>query len=136
MDRKTILVADDEPHMALMLQFLFQDEDFTFLKADNGDDAIEIAKLYNPDLILLDCMMPKSSKDPTNIVNDEGIKVCRTLKGNNKTNQIPIAILSAIGETQSRIAIDAGAIKCFSKAYDDIEMYEWVTNFLGGNKPN
>ncbi len=72
MKKKTILIADDEPHMALMLQFLFQDKGYSFLKAYNGEDAFEIAKTCHPDLIILDILMPRNQSEPWRIAHDEG----------------------------------------------------------------
>ncbi|MCL4145250.1 UNVERIFIED_CONTAM: hypothetical protein GTU68_045174 [Idotea baltica] len=94
-----ILVADDEPDILEFLQYNLQKEGFIVLTANNGADAIEIAERENPDLILLDIMMPEL----------DGIEACRELRTRKQFAKTVIAFLTARSEDYSQIAgFDAG----------------------------
>ena len=126
--QKKILLADDEPHMALMIEFLLQD--YKILKATNGDEAIEKAKSEQPDLIMLDIMMPKNQQSFHHVIQDQGITVCKELKKIENTKDIPIIMLSVIANAKSKEAENAGAEKCFKKEYDDAEILKWVEKLI------
>jgi len=126
--QKKILLADDEPHMTSMIQFLLQD--YKIIKATSGDEAIEKAKSEQPDLIMLDIMMPKNIKSSHHIIQDQGITVCKELKKIENTKNIPIIMLSVIASAKAEEAKIAGAEKCFNKVYDDAEMLAWVEKLL------
>ena len=68
--RKTVLIADDEVDIVETLQFMLQAEGFDCKVAYDGEEALALAKSVNPDLMILDVMMPKIN----------GYKVCRLLK--------------------------------------------------------
>ena len=68
-----LLIVDDEPHIRMLLQQTLEeleDEDVSFYTAENGEEALEIIKTENPQLVFLDVMMPKMN----------GMEVCRTVK--------------------------------------------------------
>src|SRR5207248_830751 len=67
---KKILIADDEPDILEIIQFNLQTEGYDIITAKNGDEAIELAKKFLPDLIILDIMMPGKN----------GIEVCNILR--------------------------------------------------------
>ncbi len=89
-----ILVADDEPDILEFLEYNLKKEGFIVSTASNGSNAIELAEKENPDLILLDIMMPEI----------DGIEVCRELRSRKKFSRTIIAFLTARTEDYSQIA--------------------------------
>lgn len=97
---KSILIADDEVDIWEMLNYTFTREGYTTYYAENGAVAIEMAEKHNPDVILLDIMMPEK----------DGIEVCRELRQNPKFANTTILFLTARGEEYSEVAgFEAGA---------------------------
>ncbi len=82
-----IMVVDDEPDVLLVGRTVLEKEGYEVIDAHNGEDCLEILKTENPDLILLDVMMPGI----------DGFEVCKRIKNDTKTKDIPIIILSAKG---------------------------------------
>jgi len=80
MDKKTILIVDDEQDIRTVLRRRFELSGFECLTAQNGHEAIRIAKDKNPSLIILDLVMPKM----------DGFKVYKILKADNETKDIPV----------------------------------------------
>lgn len=104
--KKKILVVDDEPDILEFLSYNLSKEGAKVYKASNGVEAIEKAKKKNPDLILLDVMMPEM----------DGVETCIQLRSNQETKDTIIAFLTARGEDYSQIAgFDAGADDYISK---------------------
>ena len=96
----TILLVEDEPAQREMLAYNLEAEGFDVITADNGEDGLLMVEENNPDLIILDWMMPQLS----------GIEVCRRLKSNPKTRQIPVIMLSARAEEVDRVrGLETGA---------------------------
>lgn len=89
-----ILVADDEPDILEFLEYNLQKEGFQVVTATNGAEAIALAEKENPDLILLDIMMPEL----------DGIEVCRELRSKRQFSKTIIAFLTARNEDYSQIA--------------------------------
>ena len=92
--KEKILVVDDEPAMAEMIRIHLERKRYHVFSALHGEEAISKAQVQNPDLILLDVMMPDIN----------GYEVCRRLKENISTSLIPIIILTGRGEIEDRIA--------------------------------
>ncbi len=102
MEAKThkILIVDDEPDILEFLKYNFKNEGFEVNIADNGNDAIQKAIRHNPDLILLDVMMPEL----------DGMETCRMLRKMKQFSDTIIVFLTARGEDYSEIAgFEAGA---------------------------
>ena len=87
-DHPNILLVEDEPSQREVLTYNLEAEGFKIICADNGEDALLLVEEEEPDLILLDWMMPNLS----------GIEVCRRLKSRVETRSIPIIMLSARSE--------------------------------------
>jgi len=85
MDKKKILVVDDEANIRESLTDLLVANQFEVATAGDGEEGIEMTKTIHPDLILLDIMMPKVS----------GLELLKEIKGSVKDSHIPIIILSA-----------------------------------------
>lgn len=100
METKTILIADDEQDILELLEYALKKEGYQVYKASDGEETIEKAKKHQPDIMLLDIMMPKM----------DGIEVCRALRGMPQFENTLIVILTARGEEYSEVAgFDAGA---------------------------
>ena len=103
---KTILIIDDEADIRDILSYNLKKEGFTVYSAENGMSGIALAKKHNPDLILLDVMMPEM----------DGIEVCEHLKSEEVTKDILICFLTARNEDYSQIAgFEAGGDDYVSK---------------------
>lgn len=86
-DKKKIVVADDEPFILLALRDILSD-DYSVYTATNGSLAISEVKKVNPDMVILDVMMPEM----------DGFEACKQLKKNKKTSAIPVILLTAKGQ--------------------------------------
>jgi len=120
-DNSTVLVVDDnEQNLELLLAYL-EDVDCSTYSATGGAEAIEIARDKLPDLILLDVMMPKMS----------GFEVCRRLKGDPNTSNIPIIMVTALNELGDiERAIDSGTDDFLSKPVNKLELLTRVRTML------
>jgi two-component system, OmpR family, alkaline phosphatase synthesis response regulator PhoP len=106
MSKQKILLVDDEPDILEMIGFNLEREGFEVYTAPNGRKALELAKAHQPDLILLDVMMPEM----------DGMETCRELREDAKLKNTIIAFLTARNEDYSQIAgFDAGADDYISK---------------------
>ncbi len=107
--RTRILIVDDEPDLLSVLRFGLEAEGFDVVEAADGERGLELARTGQPDLIVLDLMLPRM----------DGYKVCRALKFDERYRRIPIIILSArSGETDRRLAFDLGADEYVTKPYE------------------
>lgn len=121
MIRPTVLLVEDEPAQREMLAYNLEAEGFDVITADNGEDGLILVDENDPDLIVLDWMMPQLS----------GIEVCRRLKSNSKTRQIPVIMLSARAEEVDRVrGLETGADDYVVKPYSVIELMARVKAHL------
>lgn len=104
--KTTILLVDDEPDILEFIGYNLEKEGYKVLKAENGRKGIEIAQKKQPDLILLDLMMPEL----------DGIETCELIRSNEQLKNILIVFLTARNEDYSQIAgYNAGADDYISK---------------------
>src|SRR5713101_9764161 len=95
-----ILVVDDEVDNVRLLEALLLRRGYEVIKARNGAEALQQVEREQPDLILLDVMMPIM----------DGFEVCKILKDNPETRLIPVVIMTALGQVEDRVkGIEAGA---------------------------
>ena len=121
MIRPTVLLVEDEPAQCELLAYNLEAEGFDVITADNGEDGLILVDENDPDLIVLDWMMPQLS----------GIEVCRRLKSNSKTRQIPVIMLSARAEEVDRVrGLETGADDYVVKPYSVIELMARVKAHL------
>ena len=100
MSAEKILLVDDEPDIIEFLGYNLTKEGYDVTTTTSGKEAIEIAQRINPDLIILDVMMPEM----------DGIETCQEIRGIESIKNTLIAFLSARGEDYSQVAgFDAGA---------------------------
>lgn len=119
--RPTVLLIEDEPAQRELLAYNLEAEGFDVITADNGEDGLILVDENDPDLIVLDWMMPQLS----------GIEVCRRLKSNSKTRQIPVIMLSARAEEVDRVrGLETGADDYVVKPYSVIELMARVKAHL------
>jgi two-component system, OmpR family, alkaline phosphatase synthesis response regulator PhoP len=94
-----ILIVDDEPDIVEFLKYNLKKEGFSVVSAHDGRNALDVANRENPDLIILDIMMPEL----------DGVETCRMLREQKRFQQTPIAFLTARDEDFSQIAaLDVG----------------------------
>ena len=105
-----ILIVDDDANICELLRLYLKKDGFDTVVANDGEQAVEYASKYSPDLILLDIMLPKL----------DGWQVCREIR---KTSETPIIMLTAKGETFDKIlGLELGADDYVSKPFDTKEV--------------
>ncbi|RJQ54505.1 MAG: response regulator [Actinobacteria bacterium] len=119
------MVVDDEPDIVRLVSFSLKRSGFEVLEASDGLSAIAIAEEEQPDLILMDVMMP--------VMN--GYDASRKLKENPRTSHIPIIMLSAKSQqTEVAAGLDSGAETYICKPFTPSDLVEQVTRFIGQNE--
>lgn len=109
----TILIVDDDPGARETLEALLQVEGYQLILVSNGEEAIAQAKQVMPSLILLDVMMPDM----------DGFEVCRRLRSIPLLAEVPVILVTALDDRDSRLeGIEAGADDFISKPYDRTEL--------------
>ena len=105
-----ILIVDDDENICELLRLYLEKDGFDTIVANDGEQAVDFAAKYSPDLILLDIMLPKL----------DGWQVCREIR---KTSETPIKMLTAKGETFDKIlGLELGADDYVSKPFDTKEV--------------
>ena len=117
---KVLVVDDNLQNLELILTYL-EDIDCQTLSAEGGQQALEIIENQMPDLVLLDVMMPKIS----------GFEVCKKIKNNPKTQQIPVIMVTALNEIGDiERAIASGTDDFLSKPVNKWELLTRVRTML------
>ncbi|MAT34472.1 MAG: PleD family two-component system response regulator [Ponticaulis sp.] len=108
-----VLVVDDILANRKLLQAKLSHEYFEVITASNGKEAIEAAREHSPDIILLDVMMPVM----------DGFEACEILKSDQRTQHIPIVMVTALGDRDNRLkGLTAGADDFLTKPVDDFAL--------------
>jgi two-component system phosphate regulon response regulator PhoB len=128
---KRILVADDEPDVLTLVSNNLQGAGFNVTKAEDGLTALNQARATLPSLIVLDLMLPEMS----------GLEVCKVLKKEPQTSQIPIIMLTAKAEEVDRIVgLELGADDYLTKPFSPRELVLRVKSVIrraaGATEPN
>lgn len=114
-----ILVVDDEPRNVQLLQDLLEVHRYTVWTAVDGERAVAVARECQPDVILLDVMMPRLN----------GFDVCRTLKAEAATAMIPVLLVTSLDAREDRLAgMGAGANDFITKPIDSADLLLRVRN--------
>ncbi|MBZ5648683.1 MAG: response regulator [Acidobacteriia bacterium] len=117
----TILIADDEESLRLLIRTTLESPEVTLLEATDGNTALEIARREQPDLIVLDWMMPGKS----------GIEVAKELRADPRTAAIAIVMLTAMGQEQDRKQGLAAGVQAFLvKPFSPLELLDRVQEVL------
>jgi two-component system phosphate regulon response regulator PhoB len=121
-----VLIADDEPNQLELLSYNLSQSEFEVIRANDGQQALEMIEDHRPDLVILDWMMPNMS----------GIDVCRTLRSRSETKLLPVILLSARGEEGDRtLGLDVGADDYISKPFSPRELISRVKALLRRSRP-
>ncbi|MGO4851180.1 phosphate regulon transcriptional regulator PhoB [Phaeovulum sp. W22_SRMD_FR3] len=121
-----VLVVEDESAQREVLRYNLESEGFKVVMAENGDEALLLVAEENPDLIVLDWMLPNVS----------GIEVCRQVKANPETRSIPIIMLSARSEETDRVrGLETGADDYVVKPYSVVELMARLRTQLRRTRP-
>lgn len=120
MDKKKILIADDEGTVRLVVEKMLG-KDYIVLEATNGEEAVRIAKAQQPDLILMDLIMPKM----------DGYTACSEIKADQSTKGIPVVILTAVGhELNKKFATEMGAAGYVTKPFNIQDLINVISPLL------
>ncbi|WP_094228381.1 DUF835 domain-containing protein [Methanolobus psychrotolerans] len=118
--KRKVLIVDDES-MNIRLLDAYLTHDYEIISASGGIEALDKVQSHNPDIILLDLMMPDIT----------GYEVCKILKGSEKTRLIPIVMVTALSSLEDRIkGINAGADDFLTKPLDRLEIKTRVSSLL------
>lgn len=113
MDKKRILIVDDEVHIVELVRVCLEDSDYDIIEAYDGQEALQKAKSEHPDLILLDIMLPKM----------DGYEVCKALKSVDSTRSIPVVMLTAKGQEVDKVkGFQAGADSYMTKPFSPLRL--------------
>jgi len=120
---KRVLIVDDEPNIVAALEFLLEKSGYAVRVAANGEDALAQLDAFNPDLVLLDVMMPKVS----------GYEVCQRMRAQPQWRHIKIVILSAKGrEVEVSKGMSLGADLYVTKPFSSSELVATIDKLLSG----
>lgn len=126
-NRPKVLVVDDHPAGRMTAVALLSIEGYDVLEADCGPAALDVVTSGDPDLILLDVMMPGM----------DGFEVCRRLKQDEHTRLIPIVFVTAFDDRRARLkGIEVGADDFLSKPFDPLEMSARVKSLVRQKRLN
>ena len=118
---KEILIVDDEPNVVVPIQFLMEQQGYTVMIAERGEDALDLIYQYKPDLVLLDIMLPGI----------DGYKVCEIVRLNPNYRKIKIIFLTAKGrEVEIAKGLALGADAYITKPYSNAELVAKVKELL------
>jgi len=119
---KKILLVDDEPQLVDMVKMRLEANGYEVIIATDGQEGLEKAKNENPDLIILDIMMPKL----------DGYKVCGLLKKDARHSKIPIIVFTArTQEGDVKLAQNMGADAYIMKPFEPQILLSKVSELLG-----
>jgi len=125
MNKGKILVVDDEIYILQILEFSLGAEGFEVITANNGELAVEKAVQTQPDLIVLDIMMPVL----------DGYETCRRLKRQSETKNIPVILLTAKGrEADKRLGFEVGAADYIVKPFSPSRLIDRIEEIIGCRK--
>lgn len=118
MSQSKILIVDDETNICELLRLYIEKEGYTAVTAHDGETAVSLAQSENPDLVLLDIMLPKL----------DGWQVCREIR---KTSETPIIMITAKGEVFDKVlGLELGADDYITKPFDMKEVVARVKAVL------
>lgn len=116
-----VLIVDDVPANLKLLDAKLTAEYFGVLMASNGPEAINIATAQQPDIVLLDVMMPGM----------DGFEVCRRLKAQPSTEHIPVVMVTALDQPADRVnGLEAGADDFLTKPLNDLALFARVRSLV------
>ncbi len=119
---KKIVLAEDEPQIARLIEFKLKKEGYSVIWKENGEEALKAIKENKPDLVLLDIMMPVMG----------GYEVLRRLKEDENLKNVPVIMLTARAQEKDVVkGIDMGAEDYITKPFHPAELLVRVKRILG-----
>lgn len=119
---KTILLADDEDNLRMLIHMTLSDPRYRVVEAQNGAQALALAQELSPALLVLDWTMPCL----------DGIEVTRALRANTASVDIPILMLTANGrDSDVELARSVGVTEYLTKPFSPLELLDTVERLLG-----
>ncbi|SNB61287.1 two-component system, OmpR family, phosphate regulon response regulator PhoB [Arboricoccus pini] len=126
MSRPLILIVEDEAALQKLLAYNLRAADFETMQAYDGEEALTLIAEREPDLVLLDWMLPQLS----------GIEICRQLRRRSETASMPIIMLTARGEEPDRLrGLDTGADDYITKPFSPAELIARIRAVLRRVRP-
>ncbi len=122
---KRILIIEDDPAVLRAISYMLEKEGYEVLTAMNGLEGLTKAKGENPDLLVLDVMLPGI----------DGFEVCHRLRAESQTAQLPILMLSAKGQAADKsMGLQVGANEYLTKPVERLVLLGKVGDLLGAKK--
>jgi CheY-like chemotaxis protein len=122
METKKILLVDDSNTILMMEKMILKKGPYTMVTANNGEEAVMRAEAEQPDLILMDVVMPKM----------DGFEACRRIRSAAATAAIPIIMVTTRGEENNiETGYAAGCTDYVTKPIDSLELLTKLRNYLG-----
>ena len=119
--KKTITIIEDEPFIIEALSFILEKEGFIVKSISDGAKAIEFVKDTDPDLVILDIMLPNVS----------GMKILEDIRSTKLIAELPVLMLTAKGQKKHRRAAeDAGVNEFMTKPFDNAELIQQIRHML------
>nr|WP_321465299.1 response regulator [uncultured Desulfobulbus sp.] len=113
-----ILVVDDQPFYLEVLLSILKNQQFLACIADSGEKAVQMLEKLDPDLILLDVMMPGM----------DGLETCRKIKADRQKAEIPVVFMTALDSVEDKVAgFEAGAVDYITKPFHQAEILARIT---------
>ena len=122
-----IFIIEDEPSIIQLIQHNLEKNGFIVLSSINGNDDLKELKKFQPDLLLLDWMLPDLS----------GIEICKSIRKDNSFKNLPIIMLTAKGEEEDKIkGLDSGVDDYLTKPFSFNELKSRIKAVLRRSNPN
>ena len=117
-----ILVVEDEPEIRILVKAILEKAGYSVVEAEDGEAALRLVNVEEPDLVLLDVMIPGI----------EGWEVCRRIRENEATKRLPI-IMVTVRTTKEDIqrSVECGANAHINKPFDQKELLDTIKKLLG-----
>ena len=118
---KKLLIADDEKYMRLLVRTTLESSEYALSEAENGQQTLDLVRAEQPDLVLLDVMMPAP----------DGIAVCRAIRSDPDLAAMKVVMLTARGQAEERDAgLAAGADAYLTKPFSPLELLALIEELL------
>lgn len=120
-EKPKVLVVDDEPNIVIAIEFLMQQQGFETATAHDGDEALAQVRAFQPDLVILDVMMPRR----------DGFEVASAIREEMEGNPVKVVFLTAKGTNRDKMqGYGAGGDVYLTKPFDNQELVDTVSEIL------